>query len=194
MKQFFLILSLFFGCFFANTSFADPYVGIIGGGTAGYDLQHSRLDTSTGYYIGGRIGFSSLCSFLRLEEEISYQRSAIHSISKRGFHLKHVEGHVSFWSFMTNLLVDLDCPFIVSPYLGGGIGYARGSGEGKGRFGFESAHAKEKIDRNAFAWQALIGLKYCVCFGLEAAIEYRYFKINDVDANHKFGLALTKFF
>jgi opacity protein-like surface antigen len=194
MKHFIVILSLAFGCLFTNTSFADPYIGIIGGGTAGFDLQHSRFDTSTGYYIGGRIGFNCL-SLLRLEEEISYQRSAVHSISKKGFNLNHVHGHISFWSFMTNLIVDLDCPFIISPYFGAGIGYARGDGNGKGRFSFEeSSHAKENIHCNAFAWQALFGLKYCICYGLETSLEYRYFKINDVDANHKFGLALTKFF
>lgn len=194
MKKFFVILLLVLGSFLSNTSFADPYIGILGGGTAGYDIKDSKIDTSTGYYIGGRIGFSCF-SILRLEEEIAYQRSGVHSISKRGFNFHHAHGHVSFWSLMTNVIVDLDCPFIISPYLGGGIGYARGNGEGKGRFSFdESAHAKEKVHRNAFAWQALVGLKYCVCLGLEASLEYRYFKLKDVEANHKFGLALTKFF
>lgn len=195
MKKFFVILSLFCGCFLSNTGFADPYIGIIGGGTAGFDLKDSKIEASTGYYIGGRIGFSCF-RLLRLEEEIAYQRSGVDSISKKGFNFHHAHGHVSFWSFMTNLLVDLDCPFIISPYFGGGIGYVHGNGEGKGRLSLEESihHAKEKIDRNSFAWQALVGLKYCVCLGLEASFEYRYFKLKEAKANHKFGLALTKFF
>lgn len=194
MQKFFIVLALCFGMLFSRSVFADAYIGVLGGGTAGFDLQNSSIDTSSGYYIGGKVGFTCL-KFLRLEEELSYQRSDIHSLERNGFHFSHVRGHITFWSLMTNVLIDLDCPFIVTPYFGGGAGYTRETGEGKGTFPFgKHQDAKESIHHDAFAWQALVGLKYYVCFGLEASIEYRYFKIKDVEANHKLGLAFTKFF
>jgi len=193
MKRAVFIFSLFFACFLSQQCFADFYIGVIGGGTAGFDLHQSRVDTSTGYYLGGRIGMTCL-SLLRIEEEISYQRSGLDSISKKGFNLDHVHGHVNFWSFMTNALIDFDCPFIISPYFGGGVGYTYENGKGSGRLPRNDSHTHAKMEQNAFAWQALVGLKYLVCFGLEASFEYRYFKVKEVDANHKFGLALTKLF
>ena len=191
MKKFLSILLSFY-CFFSTHAFADPYIGLLGGGTAGFDLKESRIDTSCGYYIGGRIGFSCF-NFFRLEEELSYQRSKIHAIEKNGFHFHHVHGHVTFWSLMTNFLIDLDCPFIISPYFGGGVGYTRESGHGRLSLKGDR-QSKEKVNDNQFAWQGLVGLKYCVCLGLEASLEYRYFKVKEVEANHKFGMALTKFF
>lgn len=194
MKKNIFLLSLFFCLSFSTLIFSDVYIGLIGGGTAGFDLKNSAIDTSTGYYIGGRIGMRCF-PLIRIEEEISYQFSDIHSISKHGFHLKHVHGHVNSWAFMTNALVDLDCPFIVSPYFGGGVGYAHENGKGKGKITYmQESHAKMKINQHSFAWQGLVGIKYCVCFGFEASVEYRYFKIKDTEANHKLGIALTKLF
>lgn len=194
MQKFFIVLALCFGILLSRNSFADPYLGVIGGGTAGYDLKNSSIDTSCGYYVGGRVGFSCL-GFLRLEEELSYQRSNIHSFKKDGFNFSHVQGHVTFWSLMTNVLIDLDCPFIISPYFGGGAGFAHEKGKGRVKLPFgKHQHIKEVIHSDDFAWQILVGLKYCVCLGLEASLEYRYFKLQDVAANHKFGLAFTKFF
>lgn len=174
---------------------ADPYFGIFGGGTAGFDIDSSRIDTSCGYYLGGKIGLSCF-RLLRLEEELTYQRSKVHTLSRGGFDFKHVEGHVNYWSLMTNLLVNFDCPFIITPYFGGGVGYARGTGGGKGNLDFKMSHkhTKEKINQNEFAWQGIIGLKYLICGELETSFEYRYFKINDVDANHRFGIAFTHLF
>jgi len=53
MKKTIIILSLFFGCFLSKNSFADYYIGLIGGGTAAFDLQDSRIDTTGGYIVGG---------------------------------------------------------------------------------------------------------------------------------------------
>lgn len=96
---------------------------------------------------------------------------------------------------MTNALIDFDCPFIVSPYIGGGIGYARTEGKGKGiRGSHGQLKAENKLTCNDFAWQAIIGIKYLTCLNWETSLEYRYFKVKNVGANHKIGAALTKFF
>lgn len=188
-----LLLSLICICFLGPCFAADLYIGIFGGGSGGFDLKKSKLDTSMGYYLGGRIGLKCL-SLLKVEEELSYQRSGVHSLEKKGIRLHHVKGHVSFWSLMTNLLIDFDCPFIISPYFGGGMGLLHGEGIGKVSSYYQNDQAKQKFHRNEFAWQLIVGLKSFICLGLEAGFEYRYFKLAEGKANHKLGLALTKFF
>ncbi len=193
MKKVFFVSTLFLISFLFSTAFCAPYVGIFGGAAADYDLKHSSIKANCGYYIGGKIGFTS-CSFLRFEEEFSYQSSQVHSVAVHGIHLNHSHGEVEFWSLMSNALIDPKIPFIITPYFGGGIGYSRGSGKAKGSASGTSSHFTEKVHSNAFAWQGIVGLKYLVCLGFEASLEYRYFKISDVDANHKLGVALTKVF
>lgn len=194
MRKYLVIFSLFFGMLVINNCYAgEPYIGVIAGGSGGFNIKDSKLDTTLGYYLGGRLGFKFF-SLFRLEEEFSYQHSGVHSIKKEGFKLHHVRGHVNFWSLMTNILFDLNCPFIITPYFGGGIGYARGDGHGVGKFSFHEKHEEQKFHQNEFAWQIVVGLKYFICFGLETSLEYRYFKVTEANVNHKLGLALTKFF
>ncbi len=170
--------------------FAEPYVGVIGGGTGGYELKDSKLETSWGYYLGGRVGFTT-CNVFRIEEEFCFQHSDLRSISKHGFSRHHVKGHIDIWSCLTNFIVDFDIPFLISPFFGGGVGYAQANGEGMGGY---SHKVKNHCHHGGFAWQALLGVKLCSLFGFETNFEYRYFKLTEIEANHRLGISATKLF
>lgn len=203
MNKYILVFFLILECFFINQSFAgEPYIGVMVGVNGNLDLKGKKADASVGYYVGGNIGYR-FWSLLRLEEELSYQRSDIHSFEKSGIKLHHARGHVNVWSLMTNMLFELNCPFIITPYFGGGIGVAHVNGHWSGHWNKVMRHlssegchhhAKQKLRENGFAWQLIAGLKYFICLGLETSLEYRYFKVENEIINHRVDLSLIKFF
>lgn len=201
--KWYVSISIFFllRCFFSSGCYAgEPYIGLIGGGNAGLDLKKSKAEASIGYYIGGHVGYKFF-RHLRIEEEVTYQYSGIHSFEINKVKLSHVKGNVDVWSLMTNVILDLNCPFLVSPYFGGGLGYGQANGHWTGHwkvnrnlFFEEESLPKQKLHKNGFAWQGIVGLNFFVCLGFEASVEYRYFKLENDVVNHRFGAALTKFF
>jgi opacity protein-like surface antigen len=196
MYRYLSIFAFIIAIFFIDYTFAEyPYIGIMGGGNGRLDLKSPKAEAEYGYYVGGSIGFRFL-SLLRIEEELSFQRSRIDSVEKREIHFHHVKGDIKVWSLMTNLFVDLDCPFFITPYFGGGIGYENTKGNWRGEWveithHIQKHHTQEDFQKNGFAWQLIAGVKLPICLDVETGLEYRYFKIPDGSANHRFGLALT---
>ena len=90
---------------FDNTSFNDKVTfdpGIYLGGTGGYDF-----------------------GFLRLEGELSYRNSQLDKITNSsGFRFRSVDGDLGAFASMFNVFFDLHNASNVTPYLGGGIGFA----------------------------------------------------------------------
>lgn len=198
MNRTIAIFSFFLGCLCATQCFAgEVYIGVLGGGTGRLDLKKAKADADLGYYVGGQLGYQFF-GRLRLEEELSYQEAKIHSFETKGMTFHHAKGHVNLWSLMTNLIVDLDFPFIISPYMGGGLGYLYADGHWSGHIKdfrlHENQFSKQELKKNGLAWQAIVGLKYFVCLSLELGLEYRYFKFENELATHKVGLVLKKFF
>jgi opacity protein-like surface antigen len=85
---------------------------------------NDRVEFDTGAYGGGTAGFDF--GLLRLEGEISYRHSDIKSITDQsdGFQFQNVDGNLGALTFMANAFVDLHNPSPITPYFGGGAGFA----------------------------------------------------------------------
>ncbi len=85
---------------------------------------NDRVAFDTGVYAGGTAGFDF--GLLRLEGELSYRHSNIKSITDQsdGFQFQNVDGNLGALTFMANAFVDLHNPSPITPYFGGGAGFA----------------------------------------------------------------------
>jgi opacity protein-like surface antigen len=219
MLKYLMIYTLLFSHFLPNVGYSfcfqnfsykplpGLYIGGMGGLNGGYDLKCETLLTDLGYYLGAKAGkrfFPTLRPFfpnLQVEEEFIWQRNPINTIKAGTFQLDHIRGHIQIWSLMTNILLDFNCDFPVRPFIGGGLGYAQAWGhwsafliDVNGDFFLIEKHIKSKLNKRGFAAQVIAGLKYFIYPNLEASLEYRFFNLKNHIANHKLGLALTKFF
>lgn len=147
------------------------------GGVSWIDIhrQHRvRVNTNTGYFVSGAIGYR-WCYGFRTEAEVGYHRASLRSFKYEGERF-HVGGHTRSISYMANLYYDLPFCFWVTPYVGGGIGYAQN------RFNIHNHYSDFSRKRNGFAWQVMAGLEYDLCnlsdclSNWSASIEYRYYR------------------
>ncbi len=85
---------------------------------------NDRVEFDTGAYAGGTAGVDF--GLLRLEGELSYRHSDIKSITDQsnGFQFQDVNGDLGALSFMANAFIDLHNPSPITPYFGGGAGFA----------------------------------------------------------------------
>ncbi len=114
----------------------SPYVSVFAGvsipentnvTTNDFDQNRTfndQVEFDTGVYAGGTAGFDF--GLLRLEGELSYRHSDIKSITDKsdGFRFQNVDGNLGALSFMANAFVDLHNPSPITPYFGGGVGFA----------------------------------------------------------------------
>lgn len=218
MKKNWMVFLLLIGSFLNHKSYANPYqileereecnptldprfyVSIQGGLSGGFEVECEEIVTNRGYYIGVCAGYKFWFP-LRLEGEVLYQRAGIHAATTGAIQLKHTKGHIHAWSYMTNIILDINCDFPVRPYMGGGLGYAQASGswsgtltEMEGNLLALGPRLKRTFYKDGLAWQVIAGLKYFIYDTLEVNLEYRFFKIESKLSNHKLGLAFTQFF
>jgi opacity protein-like surface antigen len=109
--------SIFLGPSFANdvtlTSSYYPYG----------NSYSDQVSFDTGIYTGGTGGYDF--GFMRLEGELSYRYADIDSIRQaNGISFIGVDGNIGVFSTMFNVFFDLHNSSPVTPYLGGGIGFA----------------------------------------------------------------------
>jgi OOP family OmpA-OmpF porin len=176
------------------------YFGVLGGGSGGYEIDCHKVHTDLGYYVGAKLG-TNIFSFLRVEGDAIWQENDVnHIVQTQSIQLRHLKGHVHLWSVMANALIDFNWDWPMRPFIGGGVGYGQAHGHWKGFRELTDANlmvierrVKGSVNRNGFAWQIIAGLKFFIWPKFEANIEYRFFKLECVN-NHKFGLALTRFF
>lgn len=128
------------------------YVGFLGGAnwmnltSQHHNHNRGRVDLSTGYLLGGSLGFE-WCEGISLEAEIAYRHNNVHRFKFKEHshrHGRHVHGDVHTTSYLANAYYSIPfdecCDFAIKPYLGVGIGYANG----KARFrGFNRNHHKD---------------------------------------------------
>ncbi len=113
-----------------------PYVAGFAGVSIPRDTEATTTDFDTGLtfrdnvefdagpYVGGAAGFDF--GFLRLEGELSYRFSEIKSITDKDNNLSFhdVDGNLGALSVMANAFFDLHNQSPITPYFGGGIGFA----------------------------------------------------------------------
>jgi opacity protein-like surface antigen len=117
---------------------------------------------------------------LRLEGELSYKNSEIKSITSNldGTRLRNLNGDIGTLAFMANGFFDFHNPSIMTPYIGGGVGFA-------------SLHLSDTTSGNVivygaaddtvFAWQAGAGVEIALNRQVSLDLGYRYFGTERAD-------------
>lgn len=102
----------------------DTSITTIGTDQNGSSPIRDQVEFDPGINIGGTGGYDF--GFVRLEGELSYKHSEINKISDgyTGEQYGNPDGSLGALAFMGNAFVDLHNASPVTPYLGGGIGFA----------------------------------------------------------------------
>jgi len=106
---------------FLGTSFARSV------SASGFDNTNTPFDDHVefdpGVYVGGTGGYDF--GFLRLEGELSYRHAGIDSVTDiNNTHYRNVDGDLGVFATMFNAFIEMHNPSRITPYLGGGIGFA----------------------------------------------------------------------
>jgi len=129
--------------------------------------------------IGGSAGYDF--GFLRIEEEMSYKNGEITSVTEQRFNTRYVnvDGHLGSFAMMTNGFFDLHNDSPITPYLGGGIGFAvlnLGTTRGvDANLGVLNDHIFQSDQDTVFAYQAGAGLEVALNRRFSLDLGYRYF-------------------
>lgn len=147
---------------------------------------NDRVEFDPGILIGGSGGFDF--GFLRIEGELAYRNGEMSSITEKTSNVKYanVDGRVGVYSMMFNVFLDLRNPSPVTPYIGGGIGFATLYLDNT--FGTEQntgyrTRLYESDEDTVFAYQAGAGLEIALTKMLSLDIAYRYFGTAKGDFN-----------
>lgn len=126
-----------------------------------------------GFNAGGTIGMDF--GAVRFEGEISYKEGEVDTIYNKDTNTTFtgIEGSVEATAFMANVFIDLHSPGPITPYVGGGVGFA-------------ALHLTDTYDRQgtlfyisddevAFAYQVGAGLEVALNRQVSLDLGYRFF-------------------
>jgi len=130
-----------------------------------------------GINAGGSAGFDF--GYLRLEAEVSYKYANIKSITDQSTNVSfgNVDGYLGVLATMFNMFIDLHNDTPVTPYLGGGIGFAAlhlNNTYGSGANGVRLL-LYQGDDDTVFAYQAAAGIGIALNRQVTLDLGYRYF-------------------
>lgn len=168
-----------------------PFIGIMGGvnWTGDEDISgtgvgiNRTIDTDKGWAVLPSIGYR-YGNGLRTELELGYRQNDVDGVSGSTFS----SGEINAKSVMLNLLYDVNMNGRVSPYFGGGVGYARVEYDNVRPVGAVTANVDD--EDNVFAYQGIAGISYWVSDAVELAAEYRYFATQDPDMRTSAGVSV----
>lgn len=139
-----------------------------------------EVEFDPGINIGGTGGYDF--GFLRLEGELSFKYSEINRITDTadGFRFGNPDGNIGVFAMMGNAFFDLHNPGPVTPYVGGGVGFATlhlsdTFGTDVTTSGPERIFLYPEDDDMVFAYQAGAGVGIALNRRLTLDIGYRYF-------------------
>ena len=156
----------------------------------GFDSRVGNLDDRVefdpGINIGGTGGFDF--GFLRLEGELSYKHGEMARVTDRfdGTRFNDVDGRVGALAMMGNAFLDLHNPSPITPYFGGGIGFAamhQSDTFGTNTSTGDRTELYRSDDDTVFAYQAGAGLEIALSRMLSLDIGYRYFRTSSATFN-----------
>jgi opacity protein-like surface antigen len=133
-----------------------------------------RVEFNPGINIGGTVGYDY--GFIRMEGELSYKHGEIATITDRitaqRFH--NADGNLGALALMLNGFFDLHNASPITPYLGGGIGFATMhlSDTFVSEFG---PPIYQQDDDSVFAYQVGGGLEVALTHRFSLDLGYRYF-------------------
>jgi len=144
---------------------------------SGFDLD-DRVEFDPGVNIGGTGGFDF--GLWRLEGELSYKHGEITSVTDRisGIRYRDIDGSVGAMAMMGNLFLDLHNQSPITPYLGGGAGFAAmhlSETSGTSTFSGNRIELYQSDDDTVFAYQVGAGLEIALSSMLSLDLSYRYF-------------------
>jgi len=144
----------------------------------GFDLN-DRVQFDPGLNIGGTAGFDF--GVVRIEGELSYKQADISAVSDliSGVRYRGIDGSVEATAFMGNIFLDLHNESPITPYLGGGAGFATLRQDDT--FGTASdtgnrVQLYQSDDDSVLAYQAGAGLEIALNRQLSMDLGYRYFR------------------
>lgn len=166
-----------------------PYFSAFLGGSFARDATVSSFDSFTGgsfsdkvtfnpgIYTGGTGGYDF--GFLRLEGELSYRNLGIDTVTNEssGERFRNVDGDLGAFAVMFNAFFDVHNPSPVTPYLGGGIGFATLHLSDTNGFGNVQGftHLYDDSNDTVFAYQVGAGMGIAITNRYSLDIGYRYF-------------------
>ena len=141
--------------------------------------RETRVQFDPGINIGGSAGYDF--GFLRLEGEMAYKNGEMTRVTDQtsGTRYVNVDGHLGAFTMMMNGFLDLHNESPVTPYLGGGMGFAvlnlsttRGVDANLGAL---NNHIFSDDQDTVFAYQAGAGVEVALNRRLSVDLGYRYF-------------------
>jgi opacity protein-like surface antigen len=142
-------------------------------------VKNTQAQFDPGINIGGTGGYDF--GFIRLEGEMSYKQGEITSVTERtyGNRYVNVDGHVGAFTMLMNGFFDLHNDSPITPYLGGGMGFATVSLSNTKGVDANSGALNHRVfksdDDTVFAYQAGAGVDVALNRHLSLDVGYRYF-------------------
>jgi opacity protein-like surface antigen len=147
-----------------------------------WTTYHDNIEFDPGVYVGGIAGVDF--GMLRLEGELSYRNSDVDRIDLEGIGSVHGgDGNVGALAMMFNAFIDLDMGGPVTPYLGGGIGFANLSVDDIPYYDAYDYYDyyDDGDDDTVFAYQLGAGLAFNINRNMVIDVGYRYFGTEEAD-------------
>ena len=154
---------------------ASGGVNLLNDSEIGTALGTVDNDYDAGFALSGQAGYDtgSLWQYggLRGELELSYRENGIDQHALGGTDLPGSTGTASTTAVMANLFHDFDTGTSLTPYVGGGIGYAWNDLDDYGVTGLDVLDDQD----SGFAWQLGAGLGFSITEQATLSLDYRYF-------------------
>lgn len=146
---------------------------------------NDRAEFDPGVYVGGALGNDF--GIFRLEGELSYKYNEMDTITDRdtGERYRGVDGDIGTFAFLANAFLDLHNDTPVTPYFGGGIGFATiylSDTFGTDSLGIRRTLYTEDED-SVFAYQAGGGVEIALNRQASLDLGYRYFATERANFN-----------
>jgi opacity protein-like surface antigen len=125
----------------------------------------------------GAIGYAWK-SLFRTEIEGSFRRNDLTSISLQPLSPNRIVGDTETWAVMVNVLNDFPVNSWLSPYLGGGVGYARVRLDGT--CAPTAGACRYDDDNGGFAYQVIAGVSVRLAGNVQAFADYHYLGVRDL--------------
>ncbi len=145
---------------------------------AGKDYS-DRVEFNPGVSMGGTGGYDF--GIIRVEGEISYKFTKMKSITEKstGYGYRDVDGTLDAVAFMFNTFLDIPTGSPVTPYLGGGIGFAGIHLSNTYGTDTRTTYSRLKLYEDdydsVFAYQIGAGVEIALNRRLSLDLGYRYF-------------------
>lgn len=183
-----LLIGLAVGLAAAQPAAASTYLSAFGLYNKGKDVQFSvapgTIDTEYdgGFGLGAAFGWRADRGGgvdYRVEGELSYRKDEVKSHRLNGgAALPGSTGDAKTTALMLNGYLDFNTSSNFTPYLGGGLGFAKVDFSG---FGVDAIPDVLDDDDTVFAYQLIAGAGFALSPTTELFAEYRYFKTEDAD-------------